>query len=162
MVRCVWVFPCIQGKVFLKMHWCHHNIVVTPCYVNSVKCSYVSLSSPDKADTVSCISLSVPPRLCLHLVPIGCIDRIWALVTSTSAHKTSEWDSSCHYRGSQIPPACAYLILRRLGGIILTHCITHCCTPPPCLAVLWSFIVTALHHLCQHLVLTAVKKNLLL
>lgn len=62
---------------------------------------------PDKTDSVSHIPPSVCPRLCLHLFPTGYIDRIWVLVTSTSQHKASEWDSGCHYRGSQIPPACA-------------------------------------------------------
>lgn len=57
-------------------------------------------------------------------------------------------------------PACLRIPhLEAVGGIILTQCVIHCCTPPPCLAALWSFIVTTLYHLYQHLMLTAVKKS---
>lgn len=98
---------------------------------------------PDKTDSASHIPSSVCPRLCLHLVPIGSNDRVWALVTSDSQHKASEWDSGCHYRGSWLPPAWAYLILRLFGGGFHPQSVTHCCTLAVCLATLCSFIVTA-------------------
>lgn len=82
---------------------------------------------PDKTDSASHIPSPVCPRLCLHLVPIGSNDRVWALVTSNSQHKASEWDSGCHYRGSWLPPAWAYLILCFLGaggGVSSSKCHT--------------------------------------
>lgn len=117
----VYILPMIPARLFFynatKLWQCSGDtLLCKQCH--KVTCLLFVIQTKQ---IVSRIPPSVCARLCLHLLPTGYSDSVWALVTSTSKPKPSEQDSGCRSAGRQIPLLVCILSCKLLCPYFLLH-----------------------------------------